>query len=83
MNDYSFIGQIELFGFNYAPRGWMFCEGQLLNIVEHQTLYALLGTTYGGDGKQNFALPNLKGKEPAPGMHYCIAMEMGIWPQRQ
>ncbi len=77
----QFIGQIGLFAFNFAPRGWAFCEGQILPINQHMALYALLGTMYGGDGTTNFALPNLKGKEPAANLRYCIALE-GIFPSR-
>lgn len=57
-----FIGEIKLWGVTYAPRGWAFCYGQLMNIVEHQSLYSLLGTTYGGDGRVTFALPDLRGR---------------------
>jgi len=77
----QFIGQIQLFPYNYAPRDWAFCEGQLLQIVENQALFSLIGTTYGGDGKSTFALPNLKGKEPDPNMQYCISLQ-GIYPSR-
>ena len=76
-----FIGQIQLLPYNFAPQGWTFCEGQLLPISQSQALFALIGTLYGGDGVQTFALPNLKGKEPAPEMHYCIAL-VGIFPSR-
>ena len=57
-----FIGQIGLFSFGYAPRGWAFCNGQLLSIAQNQALFSLLGTTYGGDGITTFALPNLQGR---------------------
>ena len=57
-----FIGEIGLFGFEFAPRGWALCNGQLLPINQNQALFALLGTTYGGDGRVNFALPNLQGR---------------------
>jgi microcystin-dependent protein len=57
-----FIGQIEFFGFNFAPIGWMQCNGQLLSINEYNALFALIGTTYGGDGNSTFALPDLRGK---------------------
>ena len=57
-----FIGQIELFGFNFAPRGWAKCEGQILSISSNQALFSLLGTTYGGDGRTTFALPDLRGR---------------------
>ena len=56
------LGQIQTFGFNFAPRGWAFCDGQLLSIAQNTALFSLLGTTYGGDGRTTFALPNLKGR---------------------
>ena len=57
-----FIGQLLCVGFNFAPSGWAFCNGQLLSINENQALYALLGTTYGGDGQSTFGVPNLQGR---------------------
>ncbi|PRC95006.1 phage tail protein [Solimicrobium silvestre] len=60
----SFIGEIRIFAGNYAPVDWLFCDGSLLNITEYQTLYALIGTAYGGNGNTTFALPNLNGKLP-------------------
>ncbi len=59
-----FLGEITIVGFNFAPVGWALCNGQLLPIAQNQALYALLGTTYGGDGQQTFALPNLSGRVP-------------------
>jgi len=59
-----FIGEIRMFAGNFAPAGWMFCEGQLLPISEYDTLFVVLGTTYGGDGQETFALPNLSGRLP-------------------
>jgi len=59
-----YVGQIEIFSFNYAPRGWQQCNGQLLGITQNQALFALLGTYYGGNGVQTFALPNLQGRVP-------------------
>lgn len=59
-----FLGQIKMFGFNFAPRGWALCDGQLLPINQNQSLYSLLGTTYGGDGRTSFALPDLRGRIP-------------------
>lgn len=56
------LGQIQAFGFNFAPRGWMQCAGQLLPIAQWQALFSLLGTTYGGDGRTTFALPDLRGR---------------------
>jgi len=57
-----FIGQIQAFGFNFPPRGWAFCDGQLLPISQNTALFSLLGTTYGGDGRTTFALPDLRGR---------------------
>lgn len=57
-----FIGQIQAFGFNFAPRGWAFCDGQLLAISTNTALFSLLGTTFGGDGRTTFALPDLRGR---------------------
>jgi microcystin-dependent protein len=59
-----FIGQITMFGGNFAPRSWAFCDGQLLAISSNQALFAILGTTYGGDGRTTFALPDLRGRAP-------------------
>src|SRR5881392_2964363 len=59
-----FVGEIRIFAGNFAPAGWMFCEGQLLPISENQTLFNLIGTTYGGDGQSTFALPDLRGRLP-------------------
>ena len=59
-----YVGEIRLFGGNFAPAGWMFCSGQLLPIVENEVLFQLIGTTYGGDGQSTFALPDLRGRVP-------------------
>jgi len=59
-----YVGEIRMFAGNFAPAGWMFCEGQLLPISENETLFQLLGTTYGGDGQSTFALPDLRGRIP-------------------
>ena len=59
-----FLAEIRLFGFNFPPRGWALCDGQILPINQNQSLYALLGTTYGGDGRTTFALPELRGRTP-------------------
>src|SRR5437762_8885487 len=56
-----FVAEIRIFPFNFAPKGWAFCDGQLLPLSQNTALFSLLGTTYGGDGKSNFALPNLEG----------------------
>jgi microcystin-dependent protein len=59
-----FISEIKIVSFNFAPKGWALCNGQLLPINQNQALFSLLGTTYGGDGRVNFALPNLQGRVP-------------------
>ena len=59
-----YVGEIRQFAGNFAPAGWMFCEGQLLPISEYETLFNLIGTTYGGDGQSTFALPDLRGRIP-------------------
>lgn len=59
-----FIGEITMFAGNFAPRGWAFCNGQLLPIAQNQALFSILGTTYGGDGRTTFALPDLRGRVP-------------------
>ena len=59
-----FIGQLCLFGFNFVPTGWAACNGQLLSIAQNSALFALLGTTYGGDGRVTFGLPDLRGRVP-------------------
>jgi microcystin-dependent protein len=59
-----FLAEIRLFSFNFPPKGWALCDGQLLPINQNQALFSLLGTTYGGDGRVNFALPNLQGRIP-------------------
>ena len=60
----EFIGSIKLFAGNYEPDGWFFCSGQMLPIQQYAALYSILGTTYGGDGQANFALPDLRGRVP-------------------
>lgn len=59
-----YVGEVRMFAGNFAPAGWMFCEGQLLPISEYETLFNLIGTTYGGDGQSTFALPDLRGRLP-------------------
>ncbi len=78
--DEAFIGTIVLFGGNYAPRGWAFCNGQLMPISQYNAVFAILGTMYGGDGMQTFALPDLRGRVPAhvgigPGLQKIIQGE--------
>lgn len=59
-----FVAEIRIFGFNFPPKGWAFCDGQLMAISQNTALFSLLGTTYGGDGKSTFGLPNLMGNAP-------------------
>src|SRR4030095_5443586 len=59
-----YVGEIRMFGGNFAPNGWMFCEGQTLPISENEVLFQLIGTTYGGDGQETFNLPNLASRVP-------------------
>ena len=59
-----FVAEIRIFPFNFAPKGWAFCDGQILPISQNTALFSLLGTTYGGDGKSNFALPDMQGNAP-------------------
>ena len=59
-----YIGEVRIFGFDYAPIGWAFCDGQLLPLAQYQGLYAVIGTFYGGDGRNNFGVPNLMGRVP-------------------
>jgi microcystin-dependent protein len=74
-----YVGEIRMFGGNFAPAGWMFCEGQLLPISENETLFNLIGTTYGGDGQSTFALPDLRGRLPVHmGNGFTLAETGGV-----
>jgi microcystin-dependent protein len=72
-----YVGEIRMFGGNFAPAGWMFCEGQLLPISENETLFQLIGTTYGGDGESTFSLPDLRGRIPVHQGNGFILAETG------
>ncbi len=72
-----YVGEIRMFAGNFAPAGWMFCEGQLLPISENETLFNLIGTTYGGDGQSTFALPDLRGRIPIHQGNSFILAESG------
>lgn len=72
-----YVGEIRMFAGNFAPAGWMFCEGQLLPISENETLFQLIGTTYGGDGESTFALPDLRGRLPIHQGNGVILAETG------
>src|SRR6266404_4525153 len=69
-----FLSEIRIMSFNFPPKGWAFCDGQLLPINQNQALFSLLGTTYGGDGRVNFALPDLRGRTP---MHMGQGVVLG------
>ena len=79
-----FVGEIRMFGGNFAPAGWMFCQGQLLPISQNETLFNLIGTTYGGDGQSTFALPDLQGRAPmhngtgSDGITYQLGEKAGV-----
>ncbi|REG90478.1 phage tail protein [Flavobacterium aquicola] len=77
-----FIATVTVFAGNYAPVSWMFCQGQLLSIAEYNVLYALIGTTYGGDGQETFGLPDFRGRRPihigqGPGMSKYVLGQIG------
>ena len=77
-----FVAEIRIFGFNFAPKGWAVCNGQLMPISQNTALFSLLGTTYGGDGRSTFALPNLQGSAPmgwgqGPGLSDRVLGETG------
>jgi microcystin-dependent protein len=74
-----YVGEIRIFAGNFAPSGWMFCEGQLLPISENETLFQLIGTTYGGDGQSTFGLPDLRGRLPLHvGNGFTLAEQGGV-----
>jgi microcystin-dependent protein len=78
----QFLGEIRIFGFNFAPSGWAFCDGQILPLSQNTALFSLLGTTYGGDGKSTFALPNFQNSAPlqpgqGPGLSFYNLGEVG------
>ena len=74
-----YVGEVRMFAGNFAPAGWMFCEGQLLPISEYETLFNLIGTTYGGDGQSTFALPDLRGRLPVHfGNGFTLAETGGV-----
>ena len=80
-----YIGQITLFAGNFAPRGWAFCQGQILSIAQNTALFSILGTTYGGNGQTTFALPDLRGRTPigqgqGPGLPSVTLGEMAGSP---
>lgn len=72
-----YVGEIRMFGGNFAPAGWQFCDGSLLPISENETLFQLIGTTYGGDGQETFAVPDLRGRIPVHQGNGFILAETG------
>ena len=72
-----YVGEIRMFAGNFAPAGWMFCDGQLLPISENETLFQLIGTTYGGDGQSTFALPDLRSRVPIHNGNGFVLAEQG------
>jgi microcystin-dependent protein len=72
----AFLSEIRIFGFNFPPKGWALCNGQLMSISQNQALFSLLGTTYGGDGRTTFALPNLQGRAP---LHFGQGFGLGSY----
>lgn len=73
-----YVGEIRMFAGSFAPAGWLYCEGQLLPISENETLFTLIGTTYGGDGQETFGLPDLRGRIPIHmGNGYVLAENLG------
>src|SRR6476619_4543460 len=79
-----FLAEIRMVSFNFAPRGWALCNGQLLSIAQNTALFSLLGTTYGGDGRTTFALPNLQSRVPMHfgtqpgGPSYSLGQQAGV-----
>ena len=74
-----YVGEIRIFAGNFAPVGWEFCAGQLLSISENETLFQLIGTTYGGNGQDNFALPDLRSRLPVhQGPNYTLGQTGGV-----
>jgi microcystin-dependent protein len=69
-----FLGEVKLFAFDFPPRGWATCDGQILSIAQNQALFAILGTTYGGNGQTTFALPDLRGRAP---VHFSSSIPLG------
>lgn len=76
----AYVGEIRMFAGNFAPEGWFFCDGSLLPISEYETLFNLIGTTYGGDGQETFALPDLRGRVPVhqDGSSFVMGQAAGV-----
>jgi microcystin-dependent protein len=76
-----YLGEIELFAYNFVPRGWLLCDGTVLQIQQNQALFSLIGNKFGGNGSTTFALPNMTNDTPLAGMNYYISV-MGMYPSR-
>jgi microcystin-dependent protein len=77
MSDVHYLGEITMFGGTFAPRGWAFCEGQILTVTQNPALFSILGARYGGDGRNTFSLPNLKRRFPTHPLDYFSPTPMG------
>jgi microcystin-dependent protein len=80
--DMPYLGEITMYPYTFAPRGWLKCEGQILSIQQNAALFSLLGTNFGGDGRTTFALPDLRGASPIPNVDYYISTQ-GAFPPRE
>lgn len=78
----ALVGSIYLFPYNFTPSGWWPCDGTVLQVVQYQALFSLIGAAYGGNGQTTFAVPNLNGAQPLATMKYYIAT-VGIYPSHQ
>jgi microcystin-dependent protein len=76
-----YLGEIELFPYNFAPMGWLLCNGAVLQVVQNSALFSLISNKFGGNGSTTFALPNLTNDSPLPGMNYYMCVS-GIYPMR-
>ena len=74
---HELMGMVKLFALEFAPSGWLPCDGRKLDVKTYEALFQVLGTTYGGDGKDNFALPDLRSKQPGLSARYCIFADTG------
>jgi microcystin-dependent protein len=77
----EYMGEIRLFPYQFAPMNWAYCQGQSLSVNQYSALFSLIGTQFGGDGRTNFCLPDLRGASPVSGTMYCICV-MGMYPSR-
>jgi microcystin-dependent protein len=76
-----YLGDIQLFAYRFVPQGWLLCNGTVLQILQNQALFSLIGNKFGGNGSSTFALPNMTNDSPVAGMNYYICIS-GIYPMR-